>query len=202
MPIKRADHLSFSLPLSLALLQLEPAAWDMQTSFLIECHDVFDSDAHETAHPLHIELGHVNGLRGVFDFTSYVKGNCMARMMYCFLGERIFLSSVRRYVRTYYHRSADQEDLWSAFQAEIDVETRGLAARTPSSTALRIPRMTDVMRTWTHQAGLPVLRVRQNRVTGTIELTQVRARCCGSPPRRRNSSGIIYSSHATAGRLI
>lgn len=147
-------------------LQLEPASWDLQTSFLIECRDVFDSDADETAHPLHIDLSELSSLADVFDLTSYVKGNCMAHMIYHFLGERIFLSSVRRYIHTYYYRSANQTDLWSAFQAEID-GANGL----PASSGLR---MKDIMRTWTYQAGFPVLHVRQNRETGAIEFTQVR----------------------------
>ncbi|KAL0114630.1 hypothetical protein PUN28_011733 [Cardiocondyla obscurior] len=150
----------------LALHALEPATWDLRACFLIECHDVFDSDAGEAAHPLHIDLRKLTELTGVFDLTSYVKGNCMAYMMYHFLGERIFLSSVRHYLSTYRYRSADQEDLWNAFQAEID-RANGL----PASSGLR---MKDVMRTWTHQAGFPVLRVQQNRETGAIELTQNR----------------------------
>lgn len=128
---------------------------------------MFDSDADETAHPLHIDLSELSSLADVFDLTSYVKGNCMAHMIYHFLGEQIFLSSMRRYVQTYCYRSANQTDLWSAFQAEID-EADGLPA---SSSGLR---MKDVMRTWTYQAGFPVLHVRQNRETGAIELTQVR----------------------------
>ncbi|XP_011881997.1 PREDICTED: thyrotropin-releasing hormone-degrading ectoenzyme-like [Vollenhovia emeryi] len=150
----------------LALNALEPASWDLRAHFLIECHDVFDSDADEAAHPLHIDLGKLSGLTGIFDLTSYVKGNCMAHMIYHFLGERIFLSSVRHYMRTYHYRNADQEDLWSAFQVEID-EAKGL----PASSG---PRMKDVMRTWTYQAGFPVLRVQQNRETGAIELMQDR----------------------------
>lgn len=120
------------------------------------------------AHPLHIDLGKLSGLTGIFDLTSYVKGNCMVHMIYHFLGERIFLSSVSHYMRTYHYRNADQEDLWSAFQVEID-GANGL----PASSGLR---MKDIMRTWTYQAGFPVLRVQQNRETGAIELTQVR-RC-------------------------
>jgi len=148
------------------MFQLEPATWDVEATFPIECYDVFNSDADETAHPLHIDMRNLNDLAGVFDLTSYVKGNCMARMIYYFLGERIFLSSVRRYMRTYYYRSADQEDLWSAFQAEMDANKGP-----PASSRLS---MKDIMRTWTHQAGLPVLRVRQERETGAIELAQVR----------------------------
>lgn len=120
------------------------------------------------AHPLHIDLEKLSGLTGIFDLTSYVKGNCMVHMIYHFLGERIFLSSVSHYMRTYHYRNADQEDLWSAFQVEIDG-----AKELPASSGLR---MKDIMRTWTYQAGFPVLRVQQNRETGAIELTQVR-RC-------------------------
>ncbi|XP_011707487.1 PREDICTED: thyrotropin-releasing hormone-degrading ectoenzyme-like isoform X2 [Wasmannia auropunctata] len=154
----------------LALNALEPASWDVQAHFLIECHRVFDTDAGEAAHPLHIDLGKLNGLTGIFDSTSrvisYIKGNCVTHMIYHFLGERIFFSSVRHYMRMYHYRNADQEDLWSAFQVEID-GANGL----PASSGLR---MKDVMRTWTYQAGLPVLHVQQNRETGAIELTQDR----------------------------
>lgn len=159
---------SYSTASRLILPQLEPTFWDRQASFLAECHDIFHEDAIETAHPLHIDLREMSGLTDVFDLTSYVKGNCVVHMIYHFLGERIFLASVRRYMRTYYYRSADQEDLWSVFQVEVDGASDGLLA----SSGLR---MKDVMRTWTHQAGFPVLRVRQNRETGAIELTQVRA---------------------------
>ncbi|XP_019697448.1 thyrotropin-releasing hormone-degrading ectoenzyme-like [Harpegnathos saltator] len=154
----------------LALSVLEPESWDRQASFLAECHDVFHEDASEAAHPLHIDPQELSGLIGVFDLTSYAKGNCMAHMIYHFLGERVYLASVRRYMRTYYYRSADQEDLWSAFQLEIDYEAAA-ADGLPASSGLR---MKDVMRTWTYQAGFPVLRVRQNRETGALELTQGR----------------------------
>nr|XP_012234185.1 PREDICTED: thyrotropin-releasing hormone-degrading ectoenzyme-like [Linepithema humile] len=150
----------------LALSVLEPVSWDLQTTFLMVCREVLDSDADETAHPLHIDLRKLNGLSSVFDWTPYVKGNCMAHMIYHFLGERIFLSSVRRYIRTYHYRSADQEDLWSIFQMQID-RAHGL----PAFSELR---MKDIMRTWTYQAGFPILNVRQNRETGAIELTQDR----------------------------
>jgi len=129
---------------------------------------VFDSDASEAAHPLRIDLRELSALTDIFDLTSYVKGNCMAHMIYHFLGERIFLLSMRHYMRTYHYRNANQEDLWSAFQVEID-GAKGL----PASSGLH---MKDIMRTWTYQAGFPVLRVQQNRETGAIELTQVR-RC-------------------------
>lgn len=151
------------------LLQLEPTVWDLQANFLVGSHYVFHEDAAETAHSLHIDLQELTSLNDVFDLTSYVKGNCMAYMIYHFLGERTFLASVRRYMRTFYYRSADQEDLWSVFQVEIDERA---SDRLPASSRLR---MKDVMRTWTYQAGFPVLHVRQNRETGAIELTQVRA---------------------------
>ncbi|KAL6259522.1 hypothetical protein P5V15_009439 [Pogonomyrmex californicus] len=150
----------------LALKLLEPAFWDLQANFMIECHRVFDSDASETAHPLHIDMRKLSKLTGIFDLTSYVKGNCMVHMIYHFLGERIFLSSMRHYMRMYHYRNADQEDLWSAFQMGIDGAS-GLPAFS------ELP-MKDVMRTWTYQAGFPVLRVQQNRETGAIELTQDR----------------------------
>ncbi|XP_025986854.2 thyrotropin-releasing hormone-degrading ectoenzyme isoform X2 [Solenopsis invicta] len=150
----------------LALKTLEPSSWDLQTHFLIQCHNVFDSDTDEAAHPLHIDLRKLSKLTDVFDLTSYVKGNCMAHMIYHFLGERLFLSSVRQYMCMYQYRNADQEDLWSAFQVKLD-EANGL----PASSELR---MKDVMQTWTYQAGFPVLRVQQNRKTGAIELTQDR----------------------------
>lgn len=147
------------------ILQLEPASWDFQADFLIEYHYVFDNDVDEAAHPLRIDLRKLSGLLDIFDFTSYSKGNCMVYMIYHFLGERIFFSSVRNYVRMYHYRNADEEDLWSAFQAEIDG-----AKASPG-----LP-MKDIMRTWTYQAGFPVLHVQQNQETGAIELTQVR-RC-------------------------
>lgn len=153
-------------PLIRLILQLEPASWDLRAHFLTVYHYVFDNDADEAAHPLHIDLRKLSGLTDIFDFTSYVKGNCMVHMIYHFLGERIFISSVRYYVRTYHYRNADEEDLWSAFQAEIDG-----AKELPASSRLH---MKDIMRTWTYQAGFPVLHVQQNRETGAIELTQVR----------------------------
>lgn len=128
---------------------------------------MFQAEADNITRPLHIDLRNMSRLTSIFHFTPYVKGNCVAHMMYHFLGERVFLSSIRRYVREYQYRNADQEDLWSAFQVEIDRASVGL----PASSR---PRMKDVMRTWTYHAGFPILRVRQNRETGAIELTQVR----------------------------
>jgi len=144
------------------------------------CRDVFDNDVDKTAQPLHIDLRKLTGLSDVFNWTPYVKGNCMVHMIYHFLGERIFLSSVRRYIRTYHYRSADQEDLWSIFQMQID--------RAHEVPALSKLRMKDIMRTWTCQAGFPILNVRRNRETGAIELTQVRREVY----HRLISSGVVF----------
>ncbi|KAG7187572.1 hypothetical protein KM043_016642 [Ampulex compressa] len=147
----------------LALSVIDPT-WSLDAVYTAEFREVFESEGSERAHPLRINLTSLKRLDGVFDETTYVKGNCVVYMIFHFLGKPAFLSSVHRYLQAHYYRSAGQEEVWNAFQEEI------LSRDSPNADW----NMTETMRTWTDQAGYPVVQLQRNVKSGAVVLTQDR----------------------------
>ncbi|KAK2586530.1 hypothetical protein KPH14_011422 [Odynerus spinipes] len=154
----------FSSFFGIMALSMVDSFSSMQDMLTAQYHEMFERESTETAHPLHLNLTTRNNLKGVFDSTPYVKGNCLINMIYHFLGESTFFSSIRRYISTYHYRSANEDDLWDIFQQEI----------TSTNALPKELSMGSIMKTWTHQAGFPVVHVIRNNETGLVELTQER----------------------------
>ncbi|XP_012287201.1 endoplasmic reticulum aminopeptidase 2 [Orussus abietinus] len=138
--------------------------WTKDEWYCYECHEMLTYDASAISHPLHITLNTTNQITNIFDKTSYLKGNCLTNMIYHFLGKATFLSAIRRYLRTYSYRSADQFDLWETFQEEINLRNS-----LPKDLAMK-----EIMITWTDQPGFPLVEVKRDRTTGTVLLSQRR----------------------------
>lgn len=123
--------------------------------------EMFEREAKEKAYPLYLNLSLKRPLGDIFDSTPYVKGNCLVNMIFHFLGESIFFSSIKRYINVYRYGAADEGDLWDVFQEEI------------KSTLSKELSMRNIMKNWTDHAGFPVVHVLRNNDTGLVELTQV-----------------------------
>ena len=54
----------------------------------------------------------------IFDAISYFKGANVIRMLSTFLGEEVFLSGVRRYLKQHIYDNASTDDLWKALSDE------------------------------------------------------------------------------------
>ncbi|XP_015186356.1 PREDICTED: endoplasmic reticulum aminopeptidase 2-like [Polistes dominula] len=147
----------------MALTMIE-SSWSVEEMMALEYRKMFEKEEKENAHPLYINLNITrNKLSDIFDTTPYVKGNCLVNMIFHIIGETIFFKSIKKYIRTYYYRAADQNDLWDIFQDEIELSKL--------FTKLSIK---TIMKSWTNHAGFPVLHVIRNNHTGFVELMQER----------------------------
>uniref|UniRef100_A0A8C2W2F4 Aminopeptidase n=1 Tax=Chinchilla lanigera TaxID=34839 RepID=A0A8C2W2F4_CHILA len=90
------------------------------------------------------ETSEINEL---FDLFTYNKGASMARMLFSFLNEDLFVSALKSYLEAFSYSNAEQDDLWRHFQMAIDDQSKILLPATVKS----------IMDSWTHQGGFPVI---------------------------------------------
>uniref|UniRef100_H0UWB5 Aminopeptidase n=1 Tax=Cavia porcellus TaxID=10141 RepID=H0UWB5_CAVPO len=90
------------------------------------------------------ETSEINEL---FDSFTYNKGASMARMLFSFLNEHLFISALKSYLEAFSYSNAEQDDLWRHFQMAIDDQSKILLPATVKS----------IMDSWTHQGGFPVI---------------------------------------------
>ncbi|XP_066603306.1 aminopeptidase N-like isoform X2 [Prorops nasuta] len=145
----------------LAINEIEPS-WNFEETFTTTCQNAFTYESYKNVEPIHANLSTKSLLEDITSCNANMKSSCVIYMMYNFLGKTAFLSSIRRYIQAYYYRSADEADLWRVFQEEITLR-RSL----PEDLAI-----SDVMKTWTHQAGFPFLTVKRNPENGTVRVQQ------------------------------
>ncbi|PYI04445.1 aminopeptidase 2 [Aspergillus sclerotiicarbonarius CBS 121057] len=113
-------------------------------------------DALRSSHPIQVPLRGEDEIGQIFDDISYAKGACVLRMIAGALGEEVFLSGVRLYLRKHAYSNATTEDLWAAL-----TEASG-------------QRVGDMMHAWTRELGFPVLTVTKDGSTNTINVRQTR----------------------------
>ncbi|XP_047356271.1 thyrotropin-releasing hormone-degrading ectoenzyme-like isoform X1 [Vespa velutina] len=152
----------FSSFFGIKALSMIESSWSMEYIMAGQYRKMFEREAKEKAYPLYLNLSMKKSLRDIYDSRAYLKGNCLVNMIFHFLGESIFFSSIKRYINIYRHGAADQEDLWDIFQEEIK-------SRSHMEFSMR-----NIMKNWTDHAGFPVVHVLRNNETGLVELTQER----------------------------
>ncbi|KAJ6643780.1 Aminopeptidase N [Pseudolycoriella hygida] len=91
----------------------------------------------------------------LYDNIAYAKGGSFLRMFYYVLGEEAFFRAVTELLNTAKFRATNEDELFGIF-----------ANATGESDLI------DTMRSWTHQAGYPVVNVNRNYQDGTFTLTQ------------------------------
>ncbi|XP_032012501.1 aminopeptidase Q [Hylobates moloch] len=96
-------------------------------------------------------------IQELFDIFTYSKGASMARMLSCFLNEHLFVSALKSYLKTFSYSNAEQDDLWRHFQMAIDDQ----------STVILPATVKNIMDSWTHQSGFPVITL--NVSTGIMK---------------------------------
>ena len=60
----------------------------------------------------------ISEIQQTFDAISYYKGANVIRMLSAFLGEEVFLSGVRKYLKDHEYGNANTDDLWKALSDE------------------------------------------------------------------------------------
>ncbi|CAG8485846.1 13015_t:CDS:10 [Cetraspora pellucida] len=107
--------------------------WDIWTQFVTEGFQRgLQLDALRSSHPIEVPI---------FDAISYYKGASVIRMLSNYIGEDVFLSGVRRYLKRHEYSNASTDDLWKALTEESGVDVG------------------QFMTGWTRVVGYPVLTV-------------------------------------------
>ncbi len=124
-----------------AVDQLAPAyaAWD---DFQHRKAGALATDALETTHSIYSPVATPAEAEELFDSITYIKGCSVLRMLESFLGEEVFRSGVRTYMREFAEDNATGTDLWRHLQN---------ASHEP---------IADVMQSWITESGHPIIEVR------------------------------------------
>ena len=97
-------------------------------------------DSGPSSHPI-INL---DAFAGSFDSIDYAKGGSVLRMMQGMLGEAVFMSGLRSYLRHFQYSSAYSADLFNELTAAAALSGMNV-------------NVTEVMREWTTVAGYPLV---------------------------------------------
>lgn len=119
-----------------------------------------EKDSDKSSHPISFPVVSKSDIRRIFDPISYSKGASVIRMMKSFLGEQAFRAGITEYLRKFQYSNAVQDDLWH-IMTRMGYEYNTL----PDNMNVK-----EIMDTWTHQAGYPVLMV--NRSGNDLVITQ------------------------------
>ena len=101
-------------------------------------------DSLRTSHPVEVPVKDPGAINEIFDTISYLKGCCIIRMLYDWLGQEAMQKGLSLYLKKYQYGAASTEQLW----AELD-----------SVANKNVP---GVMANWTGKLGYPIVEVTQN----------------------------------------
>ncbi|KAM4552982.1 aminopeptidase Ey-like [Fundulus diaphanus] len=145
-----ANYMSY-----LAVDHAEPSFQIKEISIIDDLHTAFEQDALNTSHPLSESMGYVQtpgDILGMFDAVTYSKGAMVLRMLAEHVGENVFDSGIRTYLKTYKGGNVEQDNLW-----EIIENSRY------EKSMFSVP---NLMKYWTTQPGYPVITI--NTTNGEI----------------------------------
>lgn len=101
-------------------------------------------DSLRTSHPVEVPVSDPGAINEIFDTVSYLKGCCIIRMLYDWLGQEAMQKGLSQYLAKYQYGAASTEQLW----AELD-----------SVAQMNVP---GVMANWTGKLGYPMIAISQN----------------------------------------
>ena len=137
---------------------------------------VLFTDSSIYTHKIEQPVNDPNEIDSLFDDITYDKGMSIIRMLYNYLGERVFMNGITAYLRDYVYDNAITVDLWNSMNTVTDVN------------------VTDMMDNWVNTPGFPLLNVSLNIIDETsveISLTQSRY--------MRSGNGYSYDSDVING---
>ncbi|XP_055901908.1 aminopeptidase N isoform X2 [Eupeodes corollae] len=130
--------------------------WNIMDTFTVfEFQQSMDKDSDNTSHPITFDVTSVNDIRRIFDPISYSKSTILLRMLNSIVGPDAFRDATKEFLKAFQYKNANRNDLWSF------MTFHGHAKRTLS---LDI-HIKDIMNSWIHQAGYPVVTVRRNETS-------------------------------------
>lgn len=106
--------------------------------------------------PIHAEVKNPLEAIEMFDGITYSKGASILRMLEIYLGEKIFQNGVQKYMKEHQFSNATTTDLWNSLQS---------ASSKP---------VADIMHSWVHEPGYPVVEVIRKDGASAVRLNQTR----------------------------
>ncbi|XP_055842418.1 uncharacterized protein LOC129909357 [Episyrphus balteatus] len=103
-------------------------------------------------------------IKKYMDVVAYNLGGSFVRMFHHAIGQPTFIKGLFKYLYIYQYSVADEDDLFEAMQAAVDEDEVHLFQNNQS--------VANVMRTWTHNQGIPTITVIRNYDNGTITIRQ------------------------------
>ncbi|XP_061399843.1 glutamyl aminopeptidase [Musca vetustissima] len=132
-------------------------SWGLTDQFLLHAlHGVMKFDSTPASHPIIQTVETPDQINEIFDTISYEKGASVIRMLEDIVGSEKFEQAVTNYLTKYKYKNAVTDD----FLTEVANVNPGFDVKA-------------MMRTWTEQMGLPVIKVKRTSLT-TFEITQQR----------------------------
>ncbi|CAI2169026.1 4397_t:CDS:10 [Funneliformis geosporum] len=130
--------------------------WDIWTQFVTEGFQIgLRLDSLRSSHAIEVPVNDPSEISQIFDAISYYKGASVIRMLSTFIGENVFLSGIRRYLKRHEFSNASTDDLWKALTEESGNDVG------------------QFMTGWTRVVGYPVLTVKEP-APDTLEIRQCR----------------------------
>ncbi|XP_055909904.1 aminopeptidase N-like [Eupeodes corollae] len=99
-----------------------------------------------------------------YNQVAYQYGGAFFRMFHHAIGHDTFMKGIFKYLFLYQYSVANEDDFFGAMQAAVDEDNVELFQNNQS--------VANVMQTWTHNKGIPIVSIVRNYETGTITIRQ------------------------------
>jgi puromycin-sensitive aminopeptidase len=152
---------AFATFMSLLVVDAWRPAWGRWITFATARADALAIDGLSATRPVEVAVRTPVEAESMFDALTYKKGAAILRMMERHLGAEVFRRGVRAYLTKHRFANAETHDLWSALG-----DASGFAVG-------------DVMDTWVHRAGYPLVSAALGPDGRTLVLSQQRFRYLG-----------------------
>ncbi|XP_053674119.1 aminopeptidase N-like [Anopheles nili] len=136
--------------------------WELFNTQVIQSAMVPDGQA--STRPMNWNAATPGEISALFDRVAYPKSGSVLNMMREVLGNENWTAGLRTYLNARALQGATDEDLYTGLQSAI--EGKGVL---PAGVTVG-----QIMRTWTTEAGYPVLTVRRSYDTGNVIISQER----------------------------
>ncbi|XP_027624632.1 endoplasmic reticulum aminopeptidase 2 isoform X2 [Tupaia chinensis] len=146
--------------------------------FLDVCFQVINRDSLNSSRPISKPAATPTQIQEMFDEVSYNKGACILNMLKNFLNDEKFQKGIIHYLKEFSYRNAKNDDLWNSLSnncLEGDFTSGGVCysdSKMTSST-LTFPKesveVKEMMTTWTLQKGIPLVVVKRDGDSLTIQ---------------------------------
>ncbi|XP_017058643.1 aminopeptidase N [Drosophila ficusphila] len=104
-------------------------------------------------------------IMGVFDLISYKRAACVIKMFHHAFRQKLFVRGISRFLEKYRYSTANELKLFDALQSEI-LEDEYFAHQPWAA------RIREIMLSWTHSEGMPIVTVTRNYENNTISFSQ------------------------------